>query len=323
MAKFAIYFKFDFINRPNHLGGGDWPNTADMQTYFGQALTLVAAYGFDAVITRPEEKNQWSNVTFRRWFMDQCQTLGLEVWYRAKAPSDASRDGVAVQAYIDNIYTHPACTRVMYGDETKGLDAAPEKDILSIRTELAVVKAAFPSMPVSSNLIGETMARTEITVNPFDGNFDYEVDFDINGVLWGLMGADFKVARHYSVRRTYNHNTNPYYDKYIIKLEDWLDELNWRDSNGVPVIQGFGSGTAVDNASFWRFPTYTELYDMLNLARQRFNWVAIFSVGQIDNDTRTANPAFQIMNEDFSEPLAHDGSRPADAVRDIISAFGT
>lgn len=300
-----------------------WMETASeaaWAVYANELADAVEGHGFSGAIvpaTAPIDDFRDAGQVKRLERMRDKQLVLLDALHERQLaavltvgnPGNRGWDRVGPEWPFHRVYTHPAVIGFKFGDEPKD-EAALER----LRRGYGLLRAAYPGVPVITVFIGEFVGgRTESMPDmlPTYRRWWAALDSEIcvvrnypfrsrNKPRLGLK-ADYDLDRLYSPAKLAVHPAD------MARLVESACPGDW-----ALVAQTFGLCRERGRECFWRFPTRDEVAAQANIAAEYgAKWLIAWSY-QAHRDGAVA-----LVDDEFEPSLAHDGSRPLDAFRNL------
>lgn len=294
----------------------------DWCLYCETAVNKLVEYGFTGFIPEPhanvEKVDGWEdqltkNVNRQLQFFDLAHAHGLSIVLQPGNPRSATWGACWEGEIARPLYLHPAVISVKNGDEPK----QAEWDNRRIQRE--VIWGEFPDMKIMTIMIGEIIGGpTTLT-----GEAGYDHLTEVKG-WWAEDPRIEKWVRNYCFRSRWNPDYegnkgdfdiyNPHVPEKLAVPFPEMCRIMAMQGEWNLVIPGFGKGVNLGEEAYWRYPTKTDLLQMMSIAD--YNGVDKIAIWPVSENSTPNPPQATLLDGDWNPMPAHDGSYPIDAVLD-------
>lgn len=255
------------------------PGTPAWTEHYRRLMTLLVDNNINTILTLPYKQADQTLAV-----IDEAQRRGVSVVMGTGNPLNGQWDYARPGYPFFAAYTRRNVIAYKYGDEPDDVS-----DLKVLSDQYAMLRT-YLRKPVVTALVGETMDFATTS-------FAHQ--------MWAKLDAQPRLARHYPIRRTFDLRDWSR-DKMKHPFDEWSALMERSEPSGWwCVLQTFGKGIESTEASFWRFPTATELSAMMHIA------VANGARGIIGYALQDHDKHLQgLVNAELQPTVARDGSVP-------------
>ena len=263
-------------------------NSREWYRYYGRLANFLRENSMNAIVLQPLPLG--SNPDLAIHLLDIMQEREINVIQTIGNALNSNWDKAGRGQPFHRMYMHPAIIAYKYGDEPKD-----KKDLAVLKNQYDAIQMYYEK-PIVTAVIGEAL----------DGSYGF------TEYAWNGLNSKIKFARYYTFRRKFvisEWNS----DKTKLRFDKWCEYMEV-SHNGKPwwfIPQGFGTGKNKEHASYWRFPTATEMKAQLHIALANgVRGLFLFSLQSFEKNTG-------LVNDKLIPNIARDNSSPLSAYTEV------